>query len=173
MQACFFKELTGTQICGWNSFVGSLPFLSTLVGSLLGMAINVANNGFYAKRVQANHGRPVPEARLPPMMLGGVAFAAGLFLFGWTSNPNIHWIGPVFGAGLIGLGFLTVFQAALNYLIDTFLSRAASALASNVVIRCLFAGAFPLAAGPMFHNLGANWASSVLGFVAAAMVPIP
>lgn len=161
------------QVRHWTPFKGSLPYLSTFVGSLIGMAINVANNGFYAKQVKANGGKPVPEARLPPMMLGGVAFAAGLFLFGWTSDPDIHWFGPVFAAGLIGLGFLTVFQAALNYLIDTFLKNAASALASNTVVRCVFAGGFPLLARPMFHGLGVNWASSLLGFIALAMIPIP
>lgn len=153
--------------------MSSLPYLSTLIGSLIGMAVNVTNNGFYTRQVELNRGKPVPEARLPPMMLGGIVFTAGLFLLGWTSDPKYHWIGPVFSAGLIGLGFLTIFQAALNYLIDTFLKTAASALASNTVIRCMFAGAFSLLAGPMFHSLGVNWASSVLGFVALAMIPIP
>lgn len=30
-----------------------------------------------------------------------------------------------------------------------------------------------LFATPMFENLGIPWASSVLGFIAAAMIPIP
>lgn len=106
-------------------------------------------------------------------MLGGIAFATGLLLFGWISSPTVHWIGPVFGAGLIGLGFLTVFQAALNYLVDTFRRNAASALASNIVIRCMFAGAFPLATRPMFYRMGVAWASSLLGFVAVVLIPIP
>lgn len=25
-------------------------------------------------------------------MLGGILFAGGLFIFGWTSNKDIHWI---------------------------------------------------------------------------------
>ncbi|GAB7351814.1 hypothetical protein MBLNU459_g2381t1 [Dothideomycetes sp. NU459] len=151
----------------------SLPFLGTLVGSFIGMAINVANNSYYARQCLANNGKPVPEARLPPMMVGGVAFAGGLFLFGWSSSPTIHWLAPVAGAALIGLGFLTIFQASLNYLIDTFQRSAASALASNTVMRCLFAAVLPLVAPFMFRGLGVAWAASVLGLVAVAMVPIP
>lgn len=26
------------------------------------------------------------------MMVGGILFAVGLFIFGWTSGKNIHWI---------------------------------------------------------------------------------
>jgi hypothetical protein len=61
----------------------------------------------------------------------------------------------------------------LNYLIDTFQMYAASAVAANTFLRSAFAGAFPLFASPMFHNLGINWASSLLGFFAIAMIPIP
>ena len=45
--------------------------------------------------------RPVPEARMPPMMVGGILFAAGLFIFGWTSSKNIHWIGYVMLLGSV------------------------------------------------------------------------
>lgn len=165
--------LTCVQIRGWNIFVSSLPYLSTLVGSFFGMIVNVANNTFYAKAVKANLGRPVPEARLPPMMLGGVAFAGGLFMFAYTSGTEHSWIGPVVGAGLIGFGFLTVFQAALNFLVDTFLQNAASAMASNVVIRCMVAGAFPLVADPMFDRLGVRWSMATLAFIASGLIPIP
>lgn len=105
---------------GWNQVVGPLPFLSLLIGILFGACINLYNQGFYVKRYEANHNRAVPEARLPPMMVGSFFFAAGLFIFGWTSNKDIHWIAPVIGVAVIGVGFFTIFQSALNYLIDTF-----------------------------------------------------
>lgn len=73
----------------------------------------------------------------------------------------------------MGLGFFTIFQAALNYLIDTFQSVAASAVAANTFLRSVFAGCFPLFATAMFRNLGVPWASSVLGFFAIALIPIP
>ncbi|KAL1985761.1 hypothetical protein VTN96DRAFT_7383 [Rasamsonia emersonii] len=158
---------------GWNMVVGALPFLALLVGIMIGAAVNVTNQRFYVKRFKANNNRPVPEARLPPMMLGSIFFAAGMFIFGWTSSRHILWIGPVIGAVCMGLGFFTIFQAALNYLIDTFPTTSASAVAANTFLRSVFAAAFPLFTDAMFHNLGINWASSVLGFISVALIPIP
>lgn len=158
---------------GWNQLVGELPFLALLVGIFGGAATNLFNQRFYIKRYKANNNRAVPEARLPPMMFGSVVFAAGMFIFGWTSDRSIHWIAPVIGCVCMGTGFFTIFQAALNYLIDTFPSASASAIAANTFLRSVFAAAFPLFTKAMFHNLGINWASSTLGFISTALIPIP
>ena len=161
------------EIRGWNQVVGALPFLAYLVGILIGAVINLSNQRFYLKRFKANNNRAVPEARLPPMMIGSVLFAAGMFVFGWTSPKHIHWIGPIIGAVMMGFGFFTIFQAALNYLIDTFQKTSASAIAANTFLRSVFAGCFPLFTNAMFHNLGVPWATSVLGFISVALIPIP
>lgn len=73
----------------------------------------------------------------------------------------------------MGFGFFTIFQSALNYLIDTFTSCAASAVAAQTFVRAIFAALFPLFVTPMFQGLGIEWGSSVLGFVAAVLIPIP
>lgn len=161
------------ELRGWNQVVGALPFLAYLVGILIGGGINLANQKFYIKRFKANNNRAVPEARLPPMMIGSVLFAGGMFVFGWTSPKDIHWICPNIGAVMMGLGFFTIFQAALNYLIDTFQKYSASAIAANTFLRSMFAGCFPLFTAAMFHNLGVPWAASVLGFISVALIPIP
>ncbi|KAJ6151121.1 major facilitator superfamily domain-containing protein [Penicillium chermesinum] len=161
------------QVRGWNQLVGALPFLAYLVGILFGAALNLFNQRFYVKRYRANNNRPVPEARLPPMMVGSIMFAAGLFVFGWTSPKHIHWIGPIIGAVMMGFGFFTIFQAALNYLVDTFQQFSASAVAANTFLRSMCAGGFPLFTSAMFHNLGVPWAASLLGFISVALIPIP
>ena len=107
------------------------------------------------------------------MMIGSVIFAGGLFLFGWTSGRNIHWIAPVIGTVLLGFGFFTIFTNALCYLIDTFQRYAASAIAANTFLRSALALAFPLFINPMYHKLGIAWGSSVFGFCAVALIPIP
>ena len=58
------------------------------------------------------------------------------------------------------------FQAGINYLIDAYTKNAASAIAANTFSRSIFGGALPLVAGPMFHNLGTNWACTLLGCLA-------
>lgn len=74
------------EVRGWDPVVGSLPFVALLIGVFFAAGVNIYNNKFYFKRFRANNNRPVPEARLPPMMIGGVAFTAGLFIFGCKLN---------------------------------------------------------------------------------------
>ena len=71
------------EIRGWGPVVGGTPFLALLVGIFVGAGANILNNMYYFHRMQQNDGRPVPEARLPPMMIGGVVFTAGLFIWAW------------------------------------------------------------------------------------------
>ncbi|KFZ18943.1 hypothetical protein V501_00911 [Pseudogymnoascus sp. VKM F-4519 (FW-2642)] len=110
-----------------------------------------------------NNGLAVPEARLPPMILGGILFSIGLFCFGWTAAPRFHWALPVEAAGFIGAGFNVVFQQSLNFLIDAYGPFASSAIASNTFLRSLLACAMPLAARPMFLNMGSPVAEFNLG----------
>ena len=50
---------------------------------------------------------------------------------------------------------------------------AASAIAANTILRSLFGAVFPLFATYMFNGMGINWACTLLGCVAAILVPVP
>ena len=118
--------------------------------------------------------KSVPEVRLPQVMVGGVCFAVGLFWFGWTGNSSdIHWIVPTLAGVLIGFGNTSVFLPLLNYLIDTYLMLAASAISANAMMRSAFAAGFPMFATYMYNGLGIGKATTVLGCVAAALIPVP
>lgn len=158
---------------GWALVPSTLPFLGLFVGVLCAVLINLANARRYARIADAAHGRPVPEARLPPMALGGLLFATGLFWFGWTAAPAVPWPAPAVAAVLIGAGFNTVFQQCINFLVDTYGLYAASAVSANTFLRSVLAAGLPLAARPMFAALGVGPAMSVLGGVAALAVPVP
>lgn len=79
----------------------------------------------------------------------------------------------IIGIALTGLGFTTIFQAALNYLVDTFTRFSASAVAANTFLRSMLAGAFPLFVIPMYHGLGVDWGTTVFGCIAAVLIPVP
>jgi MFS transporter, DHA1 family, multidrug resistance protein len=158
---------------GWKQVPATLPFLCILIGAILGACANVYNQTIYNKAYHAAGNRAVPEKRLPPMMFGSVLFSAGQFLMGWTSPAHFHWICPCIGIVMMGTGFFTIFQAALNYLVDTFTQYAASAVAANTFLRSCFAGAFPLVVGPLYHNIGVGPGSSITGGFAALLIPVP
>ncbi|KAH0153539.1 MFS general substrate transporter, partial [Aureobasidium melanogenum] len=158
---------------GWPLITSTLPFLALFVGVLFAVLINLANQPRYARAVDANKGRPAPEARLLPMSVGGVLFTIGLFWFGWTADPSIPWPSCVVAAAFIGAGFNIIFQQCINFLVDTYLLYAASAVSANTFLRSIIAGGLPLAARPMFNNLGVGPAMSILGGVAALALPVP
>ena len=79
-----------------------------------------------------------------------------------------------FRSGLfIGSGLFLIFLQCLNYIIDSYLMFAASAISANSFLRSLFGAVFPLFAVQMFNNLGVNWAGSLLAFISVALVPMP
>ncbi|KAL8982937.1 MAG: hypothetical protein Q9205_002687 [Flavoplaca limonia] len=162
------------QIHGFNPGVGGLPYFGMILGQLsAGMYIALSQPS-YNRKLEANGGVPVPEWRLFPVILGGISFTAGLFWFGWSGyQASTHWIAPTLSGLLTGFGLLAIFLQSLNYLVDVYLMFAASAIAANTFLRSLCGAAFPLFATYMFNGLGVQWAGSLLGFVALALIPIP
>jgi hypothetical protein len=71
------------EIRGWGPVVGSLPFIALFVGVLAALVINLANQPRYVRAVKAAGGKPVPEARLPPMVCDPVQI---VYCYGHTST---------------------------------------------------------------------------------------
>ncbi|EPX75393.1 spermidine family transporter [Schizosaccharomyces octosporus yFS286] len=154
--------------------VAELPYIGLLVGVFIGSGINIAFEPWYFRQVLKLGGKPYPEGRLPPLIIGAFIFPAGIFWMAWSGNyTHVHWVVPSLSGLLTGAGILLIFLNCLNYLIDAYLFRAASAMAANTMMRSSVAAGFPLFAIQMFHNLGIGWAGSVLGFIAIALIPVP
>ncbi|KAK4101040.1 MFS general substrate transporter [Parathielavia hyrcaniae] len=154
--------------------VAGLTFFGMIVGQLIAGVTVLLQQPWYSRKLAANNGIPVPEWRLPSVIAGGVAFAAGLFWFGWSGyRADIHWIVPTLSGLLTGFGLASIFLQSLNYLVDAYLMFAASAIAGNTFLRSLAGAGFPLFSKYMFQGMGIQWASTLLGAIAAALVPIP
>lgn len=158
---------------GWKLVVSTLPFLALFVGVLCAFFINVANQPRYKRISDAAGGKSVPEARLLPMAVGGILFTIGLWIFAWTADSPIHWIAPNIGAAIFAAGFSVTFNQCVNFLVDTYSTYAASAVAANTILRSIMAAGLPLAARPMLKALGTGPAISVLGALATIAIPVP
>ncbi|KAF2120475.1 major facilitator superfamily [Lophiotrema nucula] len=157
-----------------NLGVGGLPFFGMITGQLCAGAVLFIRQPSYVRKLAANNNMPIPEWRLPEVIAGGVCFTIGIFWFGWTGyKESIHWIVPTLSGILIGFGLLSIFLQALNYLVDAYLMFAASAIAANTFLRSLCGAAFPLFAQQMFQGMGINYAATLLGCIAAVLVPVP
>ncbi|KAL8646567.1 MAG: hypothetical protein Q9210_006063 [Variospora velana] len=162
------------RIHGFNPGVGGLPYFGMILGQFTAGIYIASTQPAYNRKLDANGGVPIPEWRLFPVILGGISFTCGLFWFGWSGyQESTHWIVPTLSGIMTGFGLLAIFLQSLNYLVDAYLMFAASAIAANTFLRSIAGAVFPLFATYMFNALGVNWAGSLLGFVALALIPIP
>lgn len=158
---------------GWDPRVGTLPFLSILIGVLASSLFLAIYSWKYYQTRLVRRGSILPEDRLPPMMAGSFMLPAGLFVFAWTSSPDITPVPQILSGVLIGGGIMLVFSSGVAFIVDIYLASSASAIAANTCVRSLVAAGFPLAAPQMYRVLDTAWATSVLGFLCVIVIPAP
>ncbi|TVY24708.1 Efflux pump [Lachnellula hyalina] len=156
-----------------------LSFLGLFVGMCMGALTDPFWHNNYVRLIKQREaatgevGASEPEYRLPPAIAGAVLVPAGIFLFAWTTYASVHWIVPIIGSSIFGMGTLLVFSGIFTFLVDAYPLYAASSLAANSFARSSFGAAFPLFGVQMYHKLGDQWATSLLGFLTLAMMPFP
>ncbi|KAL8841268.1 MAG: hypothetical protein Q9176_003361 [Flavoplaca citrina] len=162
-------------VYGFNTGTAGLPFLAIGVGAFLSTAIFIGWDStlIRAKKTNALWAQIEEYRRLPLACIGGPLYVISLFWLGWTANSNIHWIVPILSGIPFGIGFMLIFMALLNYVTDAYEIFAASAMAATSACRSIFGAILPIAARPMYQDLGIPWASSLLGFLSLAMCIIP
>ncbi|KAK1718217.1 major facilitator superfamily domain-containing protein [Colletotrichum lupini] len=164
---------------GFNLYQIGCSFLGILVGMLLGIATDPVWHKVRIRLILKNKGQgengdgSEPEFRLPPAMFGSILVPVGIFMFGWSMYPWVHWIVPIVGTAMFGAGNILLFTGIWTFLVEAYPRYAASALAANSFVRCLAAAAFPLFGNQMYVRLGFQWASSLLGFLAIGMMVFP
>ncbi|KAH8601211.1 major facilitator superfamily domain-containing protein, partial [Bisporella sp. PMI_857] len=156
-----------------------LSFMGIFVGMLIGIFTDPLWHKNYARLIRQREdatgevGGSEPEYRLPPAIAGGVLVPIGLFMFGWTTYSNVHWIVPIIGSTIFGTGILLVFSGSFTFLVDAYPLYAASSLAANSFARSTSGAAFPLFGVQMYHALGYQWATTVLACLTVLMSPFP
>ncbi|EPE25398.1 MFS general substrate transporter [Glarea lozoyensis ATCC 20868] len=156
-----------------------LAFLGIFAGMVAGAMTDPFWHKNYARLIKQREeitgevGGSEPEYRLPPAIAGAFLVPTGLFLFAWTTYSSVHWIIPIIGSAIFGMGTLLVFSGIFTFLVDAYPLYAASSLAANSFARSSFGAAFPLFGVQMYHKLGNQWATSLLAFLTVAMMPFP
>ncbi|SCU93140.1 LAMI_0E13366g1_1 [Lachancea mirantina] len=157
----------------WNAGIGELPLIGTVVGACIGGLLLFVNTQIRQRRFA--HGRtPVPEDRLPGAMVGAVMFAVTIFWFAWTAEyDSIPWAVPTVAGTFLATSILLIFVTFINYIIDTYLMYAASAVAANTVLRSACAASSPLFTQYMFDAMGVGGAGSLIGGLGVLLMPMP
>jgi MFS family permease len=173
----FFQAypLVYEDIYGMSGGEEGLTFLAIGVGACISCVVYLTWDALL-RRAHAQK-KPWVEKeemrRLPLACLAGPFFIASCFWLGWSARKDVHWIVPVLSGVSFGIGYLLIFMALLNYLVDAYKIFAASAMAAASTVRSLAGAVLPFAATPMYTKLGVNWACSLLGFLSVLMALIP
>lgn len=162
------------EVRGWKPQIAALPFLGLGIGVILaGGGIVYHTMTIYKRQIASTPGIPVPERRLPPMIVGAVILPPGMFWAAWTSHPSTPWPAQVAAYIVVGAGLFTIFVQGFKYIVDVYLNVANSAISGNTFARSFFGAGFPLFSTALYHNLGVPWATSLLGFISLALAPVP
>lgn len=73
----------------------------------------------------------------------------------------------------VGFGFIFLYNAANNYLVDSYQHQAASALAAKTFLRSFWGASVVLFTNQMYARLGYEWSGSLLAFISLACCAIP
>lgn len=104
---------------GYSAGKTGLMFIPLAVGVLCSAACSPFVNKHYLKLVakSSSGGKAIkPEARLIPMMWASFFIPVGLFIFAWTSYPDMSAAGPAMGGFPVGFGFIFLYNSCNNYL---------------------------------------------------------
>lgn len=160
---------------GLSTSSATLAYIPMGVGTLLSWPLCIYYDSYLARA--ESRGAPwarIEEYRLLPLACaGGPILVISLFWLAWTSNSSIHWIVLMLAGVPFAVAFMLILVAFFNYLTDSYVIYSASALAAASCLRSLWGALLPLAASPMYSTLGIGWATSLLGFAAALLLPIP
>ncbi|TGO68880.1 hypothetical protein BOTNAR_0018g00010 [Botryotinia narcissicola] len=145
-----------------------MAFCPLIIGSVTALpTIAVFDRLFYRKpRNEAirTGTKVAPEKRLYPAMLG----------LAWTGRVDIPSIIPILSGGLFGFSFVLTMLCLPVYHSDFYTAHySASMLAALTFMRFFVSACFPLITPTILDKLGFTWATSMLGFITASLVPIP
>jgi MFS transporter, DHA1 family, multidrug resistance protein len=161
-----------------------LSFLGLVIGCCFAPVFIIAFDRYmYQPRLARvrNHPDPAqrsnslpPECRLYGALYGSLVMPVGLFWFGFTATPSIHYLVPIAAQGMTILGSIMIYVPCNFYMLEVYGSKyGASASGASSLSRYTLSAAFPLFVTQMYERLGVRGATGLLGGVSVCLAAIP
>lgn len=157
---------------GFNVKQAGLAFFSAFGGVVLAVVSSCLIEALSSKK--GNNSMGFIENRLIPAMFGSVLAAASLFWVGFTADPKIHYLAPIFGTAVYVWGNSMVLISFISYLFDAYPPAGTlSALTAAACFRLVCAGIVPIFILDMITDLNGKWTFSIFGIISAVMALFP
>lgn len=162
------------DIRGFNSQQTSLVFLGISIGCAVGTAVNLYLSRSMKTLDPNQHGNPPCENNLYAAMAAGPFLVVGILWLGWAGACVVTpWWLAALPTVFLGISFDLALVSIQCYLVDVYLTYAASALAASTVCRALVGAAVPMFTRRIFYALGTPWACTLIGLFALIISPSP
>ncbi|KAF7551559.1 hypothetical protein G7046_g7686 [Stylonectria norvegica] len=115
-----------------------LAYLASVIGVTIGCFLSGWMSDIMTlKLARRNGGVYEPELRLYMCVIALLAHPAGCLLYGVGASYEIHWVGIMFGLGLISVTLPIGSSLAFTYILDSYKEMAGEGLVSAILVRNL------------------------------------
>ena len=161
---------------GFGTLEQGLAFLPILVGYFIAWFsfIPAIKRNMRERAAKPDDEHAQYESRLWWLLFTAPCLPIGLIGFAWTILPNLHWIGSMIFAAIIGIANYSIYMATIDYMICAYGPYSASATGGNGWSRDFLAGVLTVPATPFFTNIGGKdhleYAVTILACIAFVLV---
>jgi MFS family permease len=139
----------------WSSALIGCVYTGPIIGAAVASLWSGNAADWIALRLaRRNNGIREPEHRLWVLLVSGIMSAAGLITWGVGAYHDAHWVGLVFGLGMLTFGCVTGGSIAVSYNADCFKELAGETTVSVMLIRNTIGFGFSYAITPWWTTQG-------------------
>ncbi|RGP80750.1 major facilitator superfamily transporter [Fusarium longipes] len=152
----------------WSAALVGCVYAGPIIGAAIAcLWVGKAADWIALWLARRNGGIREPEHRLWVLLVSGIISSAGLVIWGVGAYYQVHWIGLVFGIGMLTVGCVSGGAIAVSYNVDCFKDIAGETTVSIMLIRNTIGFGFSYAITPWWTTQGLKNC-----FIAAAMISL-
>jgi len=153
----------------WSSAQVGCVYAGPIIGAAVASLWSGNAADWIALRLaRRNNGVREPEHRLWVLGASGIISAAGLMIWGIGAYHGVHWVGLVFGLGMLTFGCVSGGSIAVSYNVDCFKSIAGETTVSIMVIRNTIGFGISYAITPWWQTQGLQNCFITAGMISLA-----
>ncbi|KAJ5198006.1 MFS transporter [Penicillium cinerascens] len=112
----------------WSETNSGLIAVASFIGYLLALPFTSTSDRLAAYRTKRNNGIREAEMRLPALFPAILLAPAGLVVYGFTAQRDLHWIGYFVGVVMDQFGSYLYFTFTLAYAVDSYYANTSEML---------------------------------------------